>query len=152
MIWQNKTYDHVCVNLYRHNSGITGPTVNISTLCNVSFSLIYREKSYRGDVVLFFFRLCIIEMVFNRSRVRYIPICKCKISVTGCRHISYSWPGESRILPYTWYDGFFYMKKRPIPSEVSRAITSKKSAHLDTWRFFFSLMVATPQQFESTTR
>ena len=26
-------------------------------------------------------------------------MCKCKLSVTGCGHISYSWPGEARILP-----------------------------------------------------
>ena len=47
-----------------------------------------------------FFRSCAIEMVLNPSRVRIIPVYKCKIGVTGCEHISFILPDESRILPY----------------------------------------------------
>ena len=40
-----------------------------------------------------------MESVLNHYRVKNIPVCKCIISVTGFGHVSYSWPGESRIVP-----------------------------------------------------
>ena len=51
------------------------------------------------SVLALFFSSCAIEMALHHSRVRNNPMCECRISVTGCGHISYSWPGESRILP-----------------------------------------------------
>ena len=51
-----------------------------------------------GDLV-FFFRSCTMESVLNHSRVKNIPVCKCIISVPRFGHVSYSWPGESRIVP-----------------------------------------------------
>ena len=47
----------------------------------------------------FFFSSCAIEIALHHSRVIKIPMCKSKICVTESGHISYSWPGESRILP-----------------------------------------------------
>ena len=41
------------------------------------------------------------SIVLNHSRVRNNHVCKCKINVTGCGHISYSLPGKSWILPIT---------------------------------------------------
>jgi len=38
-------------------------------------------------------------MVLNHSRVKNIPVYKCEINLIGCGHISYSCPGESRIMP-----------------------------------------------------
>ena len=56
------------------------------------------------DVLVLLFSSCAIKIAFYHSKVRDIPICKCKISVTGCGHISYSMPGDSRIMPtlYVW--------------------------------------------------
>ena len=57
------------------------------------------EKNRSIGVLVFFSSSCALEKALHLSRVIKIPMCKCKISVTGCGHISYSWPGESRILP-----------------------------------------------------
>ena len=85
----------------RHDSRFAGPTIrNMSTLCDISISLVHREKSIYGCFRTFF-NSCAIGIELHHSRVRNIPTCECKISVTGCGHISYSWPGESRILPPT---------------------------------------------------
>ena len=50
-------------------------------------------------VLVLFFSSCAIETAIQHFRVIKIPMCKSKLSVTGCGHISYSWPGESRIMP-----------------------------------------------------
>ena len=55
------------------------------------------------DVLVLLFSSCAIETALYHSRVIKIPLCKCKLSVTGCGHISYSWPGEARILPKARY-------------------------------------------------
>ena len=38
-------------------------------------------------------------MAFHHSKIRNNSMCKCKISVRECGHISHSWPGNSQISP-----------------------------------------------------
>ena len=62
------------------------------------FHWFIKKNLFMGVLVLFF-GSCAIETALYPSSVIKVPVCKWKLSVTGCGHISYSWPGEARILP-----------------------------------------------------